>query len=157
MHRIARTLVLAVVAAALVAGTALAAPGGTRVLDARLAAEPAAAVNEVLFGVQAGGLPWRIDRGSVQLSADGRLHVVVQGLVLDAGPAAGTNPIPSGQAILTCAGMPAASSSVVPFSTSGDATVNERVDLPASCLAPAVFFAGVPAPGVARWFAVTGW
>ena len=46
-------------------------------------------------------------------------------------------------------------SGVVPFSPEGDAQVNETVTLPATCLAPAVFFAGITGAGP-RWFAVTG-
>ena len=158
-RRAAGAAAAAAVALALAAGTVLAAPGGAKVLDASLAAEPASQVNHTLFGVTAGGLPWHIDHGSVQLFANGRLHLEVQGLVLAGGPPnlVGTNPIPNAEAILTCAGMPAATSSVVPFSAAGDASINETITLPASCLAPTVFFAGVPAPNVARWFAVTGW
>jgi hypothetical protein len=158
-----RRIRLAAITAALVALvtvptiSALADSGGAKVLDASLAGLPASQVNTTLFGIKAGGLPWQIDHGSAQLFSDGRLHVEVQGLVLAAGPAAGTNPIASGQAILTCAGSPAAMSSVVPFSSDGTAEVNERISLPPGCLAPALFFAGVPAPGVQRWFAVTGW
>lgn len=155
--RAVRVAAAATVALALAAGTVMAAPGGAKVLDASLVAEPASQVNQTLFGVTAGGLPWHLDHGSVQLFGNGRIHLEVQGLVLAAGGAAGTNPIPAGQAILTCAGAPAAASSVVPFSSTGDATIDETLALPASCLAPTVFFAGVPAPNVARWFAVSGW
>ena len=117
---------------------------------------PAAQVNQTLFGVQAGGLPWRLQAGSASISDGGRLQVQVEGLVLAAGPKEGTNPIPQGQAIVTCAGVPVAMSTVVPFSSSGNAQLSEMVSLPSTCLAPAVFFAGVVAPGVDRWFAVTG-
>ena len=157
MSRILGVAAAATLTLGLIGAPALGAAGGVKVLDARFVALPAAEVNQTLFGVQAGGLPWRIDHGSAQLFADGRLHVEVQGLVLASGGLAGTNPIPHGQAIVTCAGMPAASSAVVPFSMSGDATVNATISLPAHCLGPAVFFAGVPAPGVQRWFAVSGW
>ena len=136
---------------------ALADPGGSKVLDDQLTGLPATMTNQTLFGIVAGGLPWRLDSGSVHLFRDGRLQVTVHGLVLAAGGAEGTNPIPNGQAIVTCAGAPAAMSSVVPFAPGGDAQINEKVALPEHCLAPTVFFAGVPAPGVARWFAVTGW
>lgn len=157
--RLMRLLVLPFALAAIVAiPTAVSAdPGGSKILDDQLTGLPSADVNQVLFGVQAGGLPWRLDSGSVHLFADGRLQVKVQGLVLAAGAAEGKNPIPNGQAIVTCAGVPAAMSSVVAFSSTGDAQVNETIALPGHCLAPSVFFAGVPAPGVDRWFAVTGW
>ncbi len=155
--RIASVLSGTLVLLAATAWSALADGGGQKVLDAQLVGLPADQAGQSLFGVQAGGLPWSIELGNVQLFADGRLHVEIHGLVLAAGAATGTNPIPNGQAIVTCAGAPAAMSSVVPFSSDGDAQVNETVALPAHCLGPAVFFAGVPAPGVDRWFAVTGW
>jgi hypothetical protein len=154
-----RLLFLAAALALVVAlpGVASADPGGTKILDDQLTGLPASMTGQTLFGVTAGGVAWRLDAGSVRLFADGRLQVSVHGLVLAAGGAAGTNPIPNAQAIVTCAGVPAASSSVVPYSTVGDAQINERVTLPAHCVAPTIFFAGVPAPNVARWFAVTGW
>jgi hypothetical protein len=57
---------------------------------------------------------------------------------------------------VTCNSLPAASSPIVPFSPEGDASVTTQVDLPESCLAPAVFFVGVLPTGAERWFAVTG-
>jgi len=85
---------------------------------------------------------WRLEGGRAKLWADGRLVVDVDGLVLAAGGAAGTNPIPNGQAIVTCAGAVAAMSSVVPFSVpDGDAHISETVSLPSGCLE------GVPRPG----------
>lgn len=150
------SLLLAVVGAFVVGGTTLADGDGHRVLDANLVGLPAEMTGQTLFGVVAGGLPWRIQSGNVRLFADGRLRVDVDGLVLATGPKAGTNPIPHAQAIVICAGMPAAMSSVVSYSMEGDAHIHETVALPAHCLAPAVFFAGVPAPGVDLWFAVTG-
>ena len=157
--RTARLLFLAAALAAVVAlpGMASADPGGSKVLDDQLTGLPSDMTGQTLFGVTAGGIAWRLDSGSARLFADGRLQVSVHGLVLAAGGAEGTNPIPNAQAIVTCAGVPAASSSVVPYSADGDAQINETVSLPDHCLAPAVFFAGVPAPGVARWFAVSGW
>ncbi len=124
--------------------------------QASMVALPESQVNQTLFGIQAGGLPWVIQAGSASISASGRLQVQVAGLVLAAGPLAGTNPIPHGQAIVTCAGAPVAMSSVVAFSAAGNAQLDQPIALPSPCLAPVIFFAGVPAPGVDRWFAVTG-
>lgn len=157
--RAARLIATAAAVAALTVSTvgAATADDHRKVLDSPLTGLPQAMVGQTLFGVVAGGLPWRLEGGRAKLWADGRLVVDVDGLVLAAGGAAGTNPIPNGQAIVTCAGAVAAMSSVVPFSVpDGDAHLSETVSLPSGCLAPAVFFAGVPAPGVARWFAVTG-
>jgi hypothetical protein len=124
--------------------------GGPKVLDARMVGIPTGGL--VLQGVTGGGAPWFLDEGRAMLFADGRLHVEVDHLVLGNG----TNPITQGRAIVTCAAAPAASSPIVPFSSAGDAEVDTVVSLPAPCLAPAVFFAGVLASGAERWFAVTG-
>jgi hypothetical protein len=156
MSRSMRLAALAALAAALVVSSAASAdPGGVKILDAPLVALPSSATGGSLQGVPAGGLPWRIEMGSVHLFAGGRLEVHVRGLVLDAGSAAGTNPISTARAILTCGGAPAAMSVVVPYSATGDASINDTVSLPSPCLAPAVFFAGVTAGGP-RWFAVSG-
>jgi hypothetical protein len=90
------------------------------------------------------------------LFADGRLQVQVSGLVLATGPNEGKNPVPEGRALVSCDGAVVAESSVVPYSTSGDAMVNERVALPSSCVAPTIFFAGI-VKGAPLWFAATGW
>lgn len=162
MTRLARlglSLAAVVALGAAAAGSSLASDNRPRVLDANLAALPANLAGQTLFGVRAGGLPWRLDGGRAKLFADGRLQVDVRGLVLAAGPAEGTNPIGHAKAIVTCEGAPAAASGVVPYSTDGDARIDQVVDLPNGCLAPAVFFAGVPnpaSPDAAVWFAVSG-
>ena len=157
MSRSFRAAVLAaIVGAMVVSATAAGGAGGAKILDDGLVGIPESAVKQVLQGVTGGGLPWRLDRGSVHLFADGRLQLSVQGLVLAAGGSAGTNPVPTARAIVTCAGAPAAMSSIVPYSPQGDAMIDETIDLPTGCLAPAVFFAGITGGGP-RWFAVTGW
>lgn len=148
--------VLGLVGALLAGGGVLATAGGQKVLDASLTGLPASMVGQTFLGARSGGLPWRLDRGEARLFADGRLQVEVDGLVLAAGTLEGTNPIPTGQALVSCGGAVVAESSIVPFSTQGDAMVNETVQLPGSCVAPVVFFAGI-AGGSPRWFAVTGW
>lgn len=130
--------------------------GGVKVLDATMVGLPQAQVGTTLDGVPAGGLPWTIAHGSAQLFSNGRLHLLVQGLVLASGANAGKNPFPTGEAIVTCGGTVAATSSPVPYSAAGNAMVDQTVQLPSTCLAPAVFFAGRTAAG-ARWFAATGW
>ena len=71
--------------------------------------------------------------------------------------ASGVNPIATGRAVLTCSSVAAARSPIVPFSAAGDAEVNTILDLPSTCLAPAVFFVGITGTAAERWFAVTGW
>ena len=145
-------LVLAALGALAFGSVASTAAGGPKLLDARMAGIPSGA--PTLHGLTGGGVAWSLDEGRAMLFADGRLHVEVQGLVV---AASGVNPIPTGRAVLTCSSAPAARSPIVPFSTAGDAEVNAVVDLPSTCLAPAVFFVGITATGAERWFAVTGW
>jgi len=148
MPRVLRLALALVLLAALAIGTvASTSAGGPKILDARMTGIPTAGL--VIDGVTGGGLPWVLDSGHAKLFADGRLEVEVEGLVLVRD---GTNPVTSGHAIVTCNGAPAATSPNVPFSPSGDATVTTQVDLPASCLAPAIFFT----TATDRWLAVTG-
>ena len=161
---------LAVVGAlALVAAGALAVPAlssggadGRKVLSSAVLAPvtgPFVGPANPIRGVAGGGLPWRLSSGSVDLRADGRLHVEVEGLVFAAGPNEGTNTIPAFRAIVSCqtidnGGAGVANVSTIPFpaSTTGDAEIDAAISLPSPCIAPIVF---VTAPtGV--WFAATG-
>ena len=140
----------AVLAALAVGNVASTAAGGPKVLDATMAGIPTGGLG--LHGLIGGGVPWSIESGHAKLFADGRLHVDVEGLVV---AASGVNPVGTGKAVVTCSSVEVASSPAVPFSTAGDAVVDATVSLPASCLAPAVFFSGITGNGP-RWFAVTG-
>jgi hypothetical protein len=140
-------LALAFIAVLAIGNVAPAVAGGPKVLDARMTGLPTAGLT--LDRVVGGGSPWVLDEGHARLFADGRLQVQVEGLVLASN---GTNPVTTGHAIVTCNGGPAATTSNVPFSPTGDAEVKTTVALPSPCLAPAVFFT----TGTDRWLAVTG-
>jgi hypothetical protein len=140
----------AVLVALVIGSVATTMAGGPKVLDARMTGIPTGGL--VLHGLTGGGAPWIIDAGRAKLFTDGRLEVDIEGLTL----LNGTNPIANGRAIVTCSSVAVASSPIVPFSPTGDATVSTTVALPASCLAPAIFFSGVLPTGAERWFAVTG-
>lgn len=110
-------------------------------------------------GINGGGLPWAIEKGRGELQADGKLEVKVKGLVLAAGPLAGTNPVANFWAIVSClttvAGAPATSNvatDLFPATVTGDAEIETVVNLPGPCFAPIIFVTS-PAPS---WFAVTG-
>jgi hypothetical protein len=153
LRRLRPALIGAAIAAALAVGPVAADPG-TKMLDASLTGIPTGGLS--LLGVTGGGLPWVLDRGDARLFADGRLEVSVRHLVLASGPAAGTNPIPSGRAIVACDGGTAiVMTDLVPFSSEGNADVSATVDLPSPCLGAVVFFAGQTGVGP-RWFAVSG-
>jgi hypothetical protein len=142
-----------VVAAGLIAAVALtsassALASGRKVFDSSMVGIPTGGL--VLDGVTGGGVPWSIDEGRATLTADGRLHVEVEGLVVTA---SGTNPSPTGRAAVACDGAVVATTDAVPFSATGDAEIDATVSLPSPCLDVAVFF--LNGAGT-RWFAVTG-
>ncbi len=107
-------------------------------------------------GINGGGLPWTLTSASGELSASGRLEVKVKGLVLAAGANAGSNPIASFRAIVSCLGSDGSAQNVMtdpfPATTAGNAKIETTVSLPQPCIAPIVF---VTSPGGA-WFAATG-
>jgi hypothetical protein len=156
MRRLARFALVVAMVAVLggITASASAEDNRPRVLDANLAALPSSMTSQTLFGVTAGGAPWRLDGGRVKLFSDGRLEVTVRHLVL---VPTGQNPIGSAVAIVTCQGTPLPATQPVPYSMpDGNASIDTTVALPSGgCFAPAVFFAGVTGNGP-RWFAVTG-
>jgi hypothetical protein len=126
----------------LVAGSAAAAghpartghrPAHGQVLRAVLA--PSLPTDPAIFGVAPGGAPWRVAHGQARLGSSGRLTVDVHGLVLTT---TGANPVPDLAASVYCGGTLAATSTPVPFSTTGNARIRTKVSLPAFCPAPAV-------------------
>jgi hypothetical protein len=119
-------------------------------------------------GINGGGLPWVVNFASGELKANGKLEVTVHGLVLDPNDAvvnsvpgrAGTNPIASFKAIVSCMSKDAngnavtanVSTGLFPADAAGNSVIESTVALPQPCIAPIVF---VTNPGGA-WFAVTG-
>ena len=134
-------------------GTAFAAKGGNhKVLDADLVG--LAVPKTVIAGVTGAGHAWAIEEGNAKLFSDGRVLVNVEGLVLTP---EGTNPVPTGRAIVSCNGgaTPAdiVMSDVVPLSIpDGDAHVNQWLTLPSPCLNPVIFFTS----NGGAWFATSG-
>ena len=106
--------------------------------------------------INGGGLPWRISAAEGELKANGKLEIKVKGLVLDAGPNAGSNPIANFRAIVSCLDSNGAVQNVTtdqfPATTGGNAKIETNVSLPQPCIAPIIF---VTSPGGA-WFAATG-
>jgi len=122
--------------------------GGRKVLDATMVGlNPP---GTIVAGITGAGAPWVIGRGKAQLFEDGRIHVVVEGLVIPG--RVPPNPVAMGKAVVSCNGAFADDTGLVPFSPVGDAVVDDVVTLPAPCRAPAVFFTSP----TGSWFAVTG-
>ena len=124
------------------------AAGGRKVFDATMTGLPVPGT--VIAGITGAGAPWVIDEGRAQLFADGRIHVVVEGLVIPG--RVPPNPVDFGKAVVSCNGIFADDTALVPFSDEGDATVVDVVTLPSPCQGVTVFFTS-PTGG---WFAVTG-
>jgi hypothetical protein len=113
-------------------------------------------------GINGGGLPWMISSASGELNTRGNLEVKVQGLVLAAGANAGSNPITSFRAIVSCltsdGGFQNVTTDAFPATTGpassggGNAKIEAQLSLPQPCIAPIIF---VTSPG-GSWFAATG-
>lgn len=153
--RLFRSAVAAALVVSALSVGAVSADPGHKILDASMAG--IGPDQAALFpGVTGGGLPWMLDKGEAKLFADGHVIVQVKGLVLAAGAAVGTNPVPTGRAIVSCNnGADIVMTDTVPYSPEGDAMVNAWVHLPSPCLGAIVFFAGQTGAGP-RWFAVSG-
>ena len=163
---------LAVIVTAIAATLVLPALGqggndGRKVLDAKVLApviEPYTGTANPIRGLAGGGLPWQISEGKADVRSDGRVKVEVEGLVLaQRAPVPanlqGTNPVPQFKAVVSCqsisggvATVANVSTAAAPASPTGDAEIEDHVDLPSPCFAPIVF---VTTPGNA-WLAVTG-
>ena len=108
-------------------------------------------------GINAGGAAWMIAEGRGELKQNGELEVRVRGLVL---VATGANPVDQFKAIVSCLTIDGSgnvansnvSTGLFPATPTGDAEIEERLQLPQLCFAPLVF---VTSPRDA-WFAVTG-
>jgi hypothetical protein len=116
---------------------------------------PSVLTDPTIHGVARGGVPWQLDRGSTRLRHSGRLQLSVRGLVI---PGNGTpGPVTSITASLYCGADSTgavATTGSVPLSMQGDAKIDERITLPAKCLAPIVLVH--PNGNAAAYIAATG-
>lgn len=115
-----------------------------------------------IHGVTRGGAPWVIDRGRVQLAADGHIKIKLRGLVIPIAhgtfPANTARPVTTVSASLYCApdsSAAAATTVAVPISEDGDARISDRLTLPSTCLAPTVLIH--PNGGLTAYIALPGW
>jgi hypothetical protein len=121
----------------------------------------------VIRGVPGGGLPWVIEFGKGKLSPDGKVDVLVKGLVFDPNDQAvidrgigGTNTVPNFKVIVSCLSKNDSGAAVqvnvetglFPADTGGNAHIKDTVALPQPCIAPILF---VTSP-TGSWFATTG-
>ena len=116
----------------------------------------------IIAGVQSGGAPWTVQRGSAVLNEDGRLHVELRDLIL---LKVGTpRPVTSVSASLVCGGaggVVVATTDAAPLSTDGNAEIEGQISVSSPCFAPIVLiraaaFNGAPLPQPGPWIAATG-
>ncbi len=122
---------------AVLGGAASAAPEASTpapiMVTARLA--PSVPSDPKIFGVTAGGAPWKITQGVVALHTDGLLTATIAGLVI---PPGNKNPVPDLALSVFCNGTRVATTPAVSFSARGNAHVVARVTLPKFCPVPGV-------------------
>jgi hypothetical protein len=125
----------------------------TPVVDPFLTAE-----GHPIRGILGGGVPWVIQRGEGELSANGKLEVEVRGLVI---ASTGVNPVRQFVAAVNCLTTSSPDTGVtlltppVNVGANGNARFEATLNLPHPCVAPIVFV-GTPAGTSLRWFATTG-
>ncbi|MGZ4291056.1 MAG: hypothetical protein ACXVQQ_00520 [Gaiellaceae bacterium] len=131
-----------------------------RIFSAALA--PSTPTDPAVHGVAAGGVPWALERGRVTISATGHIRVDLRGLVIPIAhgtfPANTARPVTTVSASLYCApeaSAAAATTASAPISESGDARIDDRISLPATCLAPTVLVH--PNGGAGAYIALPGW
>jgi hypothetical protein len=100
-----------------------------------------------------------LSRGSTRIKSSGQLRLDVRGLLITGTNSSldgTTGPVTKVVAALTCEGTPptVVSAVSVALSPEGDATVNQHIDLPPSCLAPIVLLRANSDSG--PWIAATG-
>jgi hypothetical protein len=93
-------------------------------------------------GVVSGGAAWVVKEGEASVSSNGHVRVEVKGLLL---AATGTTPVTMVGATRVCGGSGGAPAAVVaavtpsPFSTTGNAQIDQLVTLPTpACVGPVV-------------------
>ncbi len=118
--------------------------------------------NTVIAGVQSGGAPWTVERGSAVLDDDGGLRVEVRDLIV---PNLGNpGPVTNVSASLVCGGTGGTvvlTTDAVPLSGDGNAEIVAKIKVPSICFGPIILVraAGLkgnllPQPG--PWIASTG-
>jgi hypothetical protein len=149
-----------VLAVGLIAQTSAASSSGETVLEFETMVGvdgPFRGAANAIRGVPGAGAPWRIDDVDGELTADGKLEIEVEGLVL---VSTGLNPAAAFRGAVSCLTNDATTVSTVnlvteqfPATTTGDSKIEANVSLPSPCVAPIVFVTN--AAGTS-WFAVTG-
>jgi hypothetical protein len=113
--------------------------------------------NTVIGGVQSGGAPWTVQRGSAALDSDRRLRVELVGLILT--NLGNPGPVKNISASLVCGGTGGsvvATTDAVPLSGAGDAEIESRITVPSTCVGPVVLVRAVFNGNAGPWITGTG-
>ena len=151
------------------ASAAISAADGPKVINSHVFGSTP---NVTIRGVVAGGAPWVVKTGKVQLKPNGGIRVRVTGLVIGDGALASGDPVPANligtvagittvHAALTCGGPGGGTpftitpTDGVPISADGDFEIDAEISLPSVCAQPIVLIRiGTPAaPG--PWIAAS--
>jgi hypothetical protein len=87
-------------------------------------------------GVNPGGAPWVNGPSHVRVREDGRVDVVIRGLVIPPPVGTGVNPVASVVATLVCGGTVRASTAPFALDSAGDGATRQRIDVPRHCAKP---------------------
>jgi len=111
---------------------------GRSLLRAQLVGSMPAPASPTIAGINPGGAPWVNGPSPVRVRADGRIKVVVRGLVIPPPRGTGVNPVPSVVATLLCGGMVQDSTDAFALDMAGNGQVSDVITVPAQCDDPAV-------------------
>jgi hypothetical protein len=110
--------------------------------DMKAALSPCLANKTAVGEVPSCGKIWMLKSGEAHLAGDGHLKVNVKGLVLNDDTVGKFKGTPDGvdavAAAVVCNGKVVAQTEPVPLSQAGDASVDAKVSVPASCGKPVV-------------------
>jgi hypothetical protein len=96
-------------------------------------------VGQHVAGVPSGNAPWMIANSEFNISANGRIQVQIQGLLISAGALSNTiGPVTMVKASLVCGDVVAASTAPVNLSSAGEVRIDDTLLEPSPCIAPAV-------------------
>ena len=118
----------------------------------------------MIGGVNACGKIWKLGYGQATLSTDGALKVDLHGLVLDDASVGSFNGSPDGvdavAVALVCGGSAgaavAAQAEPVALSQKGEATIEAKLAMPKSCVAPVLLVRERYEGKIGGWLAASG-
>lgn len=135
--------------AAMVAVAALATPGAASATDddwsdarpllrSGLVGSTPAPAGPTLVGITPGTAPWVLDRGRARVERNGHVEIRVRALVIPRLPPTAPTRCPGSRRASSATAPSPTGPVCVPFAKDGDARISDDLDMPDTCLAPAV-------------------